>query len=112
MTTTYAYDTLGRLDHVTYPEQYHDNAGNPARKTVTPSYDTASRMTSLNVNNVGYASQVTYNAASQITSLGIGSGSSQLSENYSYDSGRHIGPAKVASAGFSYDPAGNSWTIL
>lgn len=85
MTTTYAYDNLDRLDHTTYPEQYHDNVQNPSRKVVTPIYDPASRITDLRVNNVNYASQILYNAASQITSLVVGNGSNQVNENYSYE---------------------------
>jgi RHS repeat-associated protein len=52
---------------------------------VTPSYDTASRLTGLKVNAVDYASQITYNAASQTTSVLIGSGTNQLTETYSFD---------------------------
>jgi RHS repeat-associated protein len=85
MTTTYAYDTLGRLHHVTYPEQYHDNAENPARKIVTPSYDIASRLVGLKVNNIDYGSQINYNSSSQITSIEIGIGANKISESYSYE---------------------------
>ena len=85
MTTTYAYDALGRFERITYPEQYHDGAPNPTRKILIPSYDAASRPTALNVNNIDYASQITYNAANQMTSLLIGSGANQLTETYSYE---------------------------
>lgn len=85
MRITYAYDELGRISQITYPEQYHDNINNPVRKVVTPSYDAASRITGLKVNAVDYASQITYNAASQITSIMIGSGTNQLNETYGFD---------------------------
>ena len=85
MTITYAYDALGRLTQTTYPQQYRDNITNPARKAVTQSYDAAGRLAGLKVNNVDYASQITYNAASQITSLLVGSGANQLTESYSFE---------------------------
>lgn len=85
MTITYAYDALGRLTQTTYPQQYRDNITNPSRKAVTRSYDAASRLVGLKVNNVDYASQITYNPASQITSLLVGSAANQLTESYSYE---------------------------
>jgi len=85
MKTSYAYDAVGRTTQITYPEQYHDNVGTPTRKTVVPGYDVASRFTGVKVNNVDYASQITYNAASQITSALIGTGANQLTEGYTYD---------------------------
>jgi RHS repeat-associated protein len=84
MTVTYAYDTEGRTSQMTYPEQYQ-GTGNPIRKVVTPSYDVASRMDGLQVNSTNYASQVNYNAASQVNSLAIGSDANQLTETYQYD---------------------------
>jgi RHS repeat-associated protein len=85
MRTSYTYDALGRIGQITYPEQYHDDVSNPARKVVAPSYDTASRVTGLKVNAVDYASQIIYNPASQLTSILIGSGANQLTETYSFD---------------------------
>jgi RHS repeat-associated protein len=85
-TTTYNYDALSRLEQLTYPEQYHDNVANPIRKIVTQLYDTASRLANLKVNSTDYASAISYNAESQITSLAVGTGANQVSENYSYDS--------------------------
>jgi len=84
MTITYGYDNLGRINQTTYPEQYQPN-GSATRKVVTPSYDISSRVDGLKVNGVDYASQLTYNAASQITSLAIGTGVNQLNESYTYD---------------------------
>lgn len=108
MTTTYGYDTLGRITQTTYPQQYRDNISNPVRKAVVPSYDAASRVTGLKVNNVNYASQVTYNAASQITSLLVGSGPNQLTETYSYEertgllSGQSVKRGSTTLLDFSY----------
>jgi RHS repeat-associated protein len=85
MKTTYAYDELGRISQLTYPQQYHDNVSNPIRKTVIPNYDSAGRIAGLKVGTIDYASQITYNAASQVTSMLIGSGPNQLTETYTYD---------------------------
>lgn len=85
MTLTYAYDTLGRITGITYPEQFHDNVSEPTRKAVVQSYDVAGRISSLTVNSVTYASQAVYNAASQVTSLKIGTGGNQLTETYTYE---------------------------
>jgi len=85
MKITYAYDPLGRITQTTYPQQYRDNLANPTRKAVTQSYDAAGRINGLKVNDVDYASQITYNSASQITSLQVGSGPNQLTESYSYE---------------------------
>ncbi|HXQ72333.1 MAG TPA: RHS repeat-associated core domain-containing protein, partial [Pyrinomonadaceae bacterium] len=85
MTITYGYDALGRLIQTTYPQQYRDNITNPLRKALVPSYDSVSRIAGLKVNNVDYASQLTYNANSQITSLLVGTGPNQVTETYTYE---------------------------
>jgi YD repeat-containing protein len=51
---------------------------------VVPNYDAASRATGIKINGVDLASQITYNAASQITSLFLGTGPNQLTETYTY----------------------------
>ena len=85
MTTTYAYDALGRVSLMTYPQQYKADVETPIRKAVTPTYDVASRITWFQVNSVNHASQVSYNAASQITSLLVGTGATQSTETYEYN---------------------------
>jgi len=110
MTITYIYDALGRITQTTYPQQYRDNISNPLRKIVVPGYDTASRVTGLKVNNVDYASQITYNAASQITSLLVGSGANQLTETYTYEQRTNLlssqsvkrGATTLMSYGYAY----------
>src|SRR6185295_6810733 len=81
--------SLGRITQTTYPEQYQPS-GSVTRKVVTPSYDVSSRVDGLKVNSVDYASQVNYNAASQITSLAVGTGANQLNESYAYDAGSSL----------------------
>ncbi len=77
--TNYIWDTLDRLKEGTYPQQY--NAGE-IRKKVEPAYDIASRIDSLKFGGVTMASNPVYNAASQTTSLDVGS---QIKELYGYD---------------------------
>lgn len=82
--TNYAYDELGRLKDLTYPAQY-GVAGQP-RRVVHQEYDAASRLSKLDVDATSYASNIAYDAASQIKSLSIGpAGPNQLSETYDYD---------------------------
>lgn len=82
MVINYGYDTLDRLKNVTYPQQYPS----ATRKTVTHSYDVASRLNGLQVGGVAYASDFTYNAASQTTSLKVGVGvGNWKQEKYDYD---------------------------
>lgn len=81
MTITYDYDTLHRLNQITYPEQYPGTG----RKVVTHDYDVVGRKTNLKVNSVDYASQINYNSESQITTFKVGTGSNQVTENYFYD---------------------------
>ncbi|HWW76725.1 MAG TPA: hypothetical protein VNZ44_15110, partial [Pyrinomonadaceae bacterium] len=86
MTTDYTYDTLSRLKDVTYPAQYALGVQNPERKTVHQFYDVAGRLSGLKVGTADYASEVVYNAASQITSLKVGAaGANQVTERYDYD---------------------------
>lgn len=80
----YEYDALDRVTKVTYPNEY-GMTGAP-RKDVQPSYDAASRLSGLQVGSVSYASGITYNAASQPTTLQVGPANSyQTTENYIYD---------------------------
>ena len=80
MVTNYLWDSLDRPKESTYPQQY--GAGE-IRKKVEPAYDIASRIESLKFGGVTYASNMVYNASSQMTSLNAGS---QIAESYGYDS--------------------------
>jgi RHS repeat-associated protein len=84
MTITYDYDTLGRVSQMTYPEQYKAGVTSPTRKAVTPSFDASGRLAGLKVNGADYASQVSFNPASQIVALTVGA-SNPLFETYSYE---------------------------
>jgi len=83
--TSYDYDNLDRVKEIKYPMQYQSGVTSAARKVVKPSYDTAGRPRGLTVDSADYAAQITYNAASQITSLVGGNGTAQFNEQYSYD---------------------------
>jgi len=84
MVTDYTYDSLDRAQHIYYPGK--DLLNNTGRKHLQPSYDIASRPTSLTVEGQSQASNIVYNAASETTSMNIGaSGSNQITENYFYN---------------------------
>lgn len=84
MTTTYLYDTLDRVKEIRYPAQYTPT-GAP-RKIVQQSYDVASRLSALTVDGQQQAGNVVFNAASQTTSINIGTpGANQVNENYTFD---------------------------
>ena len=93
MTTGYLYDSLDRTKEVRYPAQYGftDNSGpipvaNP-RKIIEPTYDTASRLTTLKVNGQQQAGDIVYNSSDQTESIKIGTaGTNQVTEKYTYDS--------------------------
>src|SRR3989442_11813875 len=80
--TDYSYDNLDRVTNVIYPAEYQ-NGG--ARKTVHHDYDNASRLSGLTFDGQSFASNIAYNAASQTTSLSVGTGTNQILESYDYD---------------------------
>lgn len=83
-TTNYTYDSLHRVTDVTYPAQY-GVAGAP-RKVVHHDFAAAGRLSGLEVNGVSHASEIGYNASSQMTSLKVGAaGANQMTETYAYD---------------------------
>jgi RHS repeat-associated protein len=77
--TNYLWDSLNRLKHSEYPQQY--GAGE-IRKKVEPAYDMASRIESLKFGGATLASNPVYNASSQTTSLDVGA---QMKELYGFD---------------------------
>lgn len=84
MSTNYIYDSLDRITDIRYPVQY--GSPNAPRKLVHYTHDIASRISGTNVDGVSYASEIEYNAASQIKSLKVGtSGANQITESYNYD---------------------------
>ncbi|MGZ8844876.1 MAG: RHS repeat-associated core domain-containing protein [Pyrinomonadaceae bacterium] len=82
--TDYIYDSLDRATDVRYPAEYGN--GSAPRKVVHYDYDIASRLTGLSYDGQSFASSIVYNAASQTTSLNVGSGANQIEERYNYDS--------------------------
>ena len=84
MTMTYLYDSLDRTKEVRYPAQY-GLSGSP-RKIIEPTYDTASRLSSLKVDSVVQAGDIIYNSSDQMESIKIGTaGTNQVTETYQYD---------------------------
>ena len=80
--TDYVYDSLDRPRDLVYPAEY-GNGGSP-RRTVHQDYDVASRISAVTFNGQTQASNPVYNASSQLTSLTVGTGTNQVSENYGY----------------------------
>jgi RHS repeat-associated protein len=83
MTSDYTYDTLDRVTDVRYPPEYGN--GSAPRKVVHQDYDIASRLTGLTFDSQSFTSSIVYNAASQTTSLNVGTGTNQVSESYTYN---------------------------
>jgi RHS repeat-associated protein len=84
MTTSYLYDSLDRAKEIRHPAQY-GLSGSP-RKIIEPTYDTASRLTTLKVNGVQQAGNIVYNSSDQTESIKIGTvGTNQVTETYTYN---------------------------
>jgi RHS repeat-associated protein len=82
--TDYVYDNLGRLKDIYYPGK--DLLNNSARKHVEPSYDVASRLSQLTVDNQLHAGNINYDASSRATTLEVGAnGPNKITENYSFE---------------------------
>jgi RHS repeat-associated protein len=108
--TDYSYDSLDRATDVRYPAEYGN--GSAPRKVVHHNYDIASRLTGLTYDGQSFASSIVYNAASQTTSLNVGSGTNQIAENYSYNAQTGLLDNQTVARGattllnLSYDYAG------
>jgi RHS repeat-associated protein len=107
--TDYSYDSLDRATDVRYPAEYLN--GSQPRKVVHHDYDIASRLTGLTYDSQSFASSIVYNAASQTTSLNVGSGANQIAENYSYNAQTGLLDNQTVTRGttllnLSYDYAG------
>jgi YD repeat-containing protein len=75
----YTYDTLDRMWKLTYPAQH--NAGG-VRREQTVTFDTASRLKTLQFGGTTMAQNIEYNAASQTLTMSVGG---QASETYEYE---------------------------
>jgi len=108
--TNYTYDTLDRVNEVRYPAEYGN--GTQPRKVVHHSYDIASRLSSLTFDGQSFASNIVYNAASQTTTLNVGSGPNQITESYGYSAQTGLLDSQTVARGtatllnLSYDYAG------
>ncbi len=81
---TYGYDSLSRVKEVYYPAEY-GLAGSP-RKHIENTFDVASRLATLTVDGQQQAGNILFNAASQTTSINVGTaGTNQVNENYTFD---------------------------
>jgi RHS repeat-associated protein len=108
--TDYIYDSLDRATDVRYPAEYGN--GSAPRKVVHHDYDIASRLTGLTYDGQSFASSIMYNAASQATSLNVGSGVNQIAESYSYNAqtglleNQTVARSTTTLLNLSYDYAG------
>jgi RHS repeat-associated protein len=83
MTIEYVYDSQNRVTDVRYPTQY--GTGTP-RKLVHNDFDAGGRLVGLKVAAADYASQMTYDTDSRITSLLVGpAGANQITETNGFD---------------------------
>lgn len=113
MTTDYIYDSLDRTVDVRYPAEY--GTGTAPRKVVHYDYNIGSRLSGLKVDGADYASQLTYDAANQTTSLKVGAnGANQITENYSFSAQTGLLDNQTVARGasvllnLSYDYAGTN----
>lgn len=110
--TTYSFDSLDRITDVQYPAEYGN--GSAPRKVVHHSFDIASRVTGLTYDSQSFASSIVFNAASQTTSLNVGSGTNQITESYSFGSTTGLLDSQTVTRGsttllnLSYDYANSS----
>jgi len=108
--TNYIYDTLDRIADVRYPAEFGN--GTQPRKVVHHNYDIASRLSSLTFDGQSFASGIVYNAASQTTTLNVGSGANQIAESYAYNAQTGLLDSQTVARGtatllnLSYDYAG------
>lgn len=114
--TDYIYDTLDRIIDARYPAEYGNGA--QPRKVVHHNYDTASRLSSLTFDGQSFASNIVYNAASQTTTLNVGSGANQITESYGYNAQTGLldsqtvarGSATLLNLGYDYAGANGKRT--
>src|ERR1044072_9077375 len=84
MVFSYLYDSLNRVSDLRYPAQY-GLTGNP-RRLVHNTYDISGRVSGMSVDGQQRASDLTYNANDDLTSIKVGTaGTNQITESYTYD---------------------------
>jgi RHS repeat-associated protein len=82
--TDYIYDAQDRVTDVRYPAEY--GTGSQPRKLLHQDFDVAGRLSALKLDGQSHASNLSYNASSQTTSLNVGvSGGNQITESYGYN---------------------------
>ena len=81
LVTNYGYDSFNRLKQTTYPARYGQT--NSPRSVIAESYRVGGTLKDLKVDGVNVASQLQYNAASQVKTMTLGNGAI---EAFSYDS--------------------------
>ncbi|HJP91183.1 MAG TPA: RHS repeat-associated core domain-containing protein [Pyrinomonadaceae bacterium] len=108
--TDYIYDSLDRVKNLIYPAEYGN--GSAPRKLVHHDYDIASRVNGLTYDGQSQASNISYNAFSNATSLNVGTGTNQITETYNYNAQTSFLDSQTVTRGastllnLSYDYAG------
>ncbi len=113
MTTDYTYDSLDRVTDLYYPPKDLVAQSQGSRKHIHHDFDVASRLSTLNVNSQTFASQISYNASSQTTSMIVCAGGAHPStETYDYNAqtglldGQTVARAGNTLLNLSYDYVG------
>ena len=99
---SFAYDALNRLTSIRYP------SSTPARKTLTPAWDSAAQLTSVDLDGTRFVERIAYNARGRRTLIAY----QGLMTRYAYDEedGRlrrlRTEPYTVSNAGRTLTPTG------
>src|SRR6201991_339867 len=81
--TNSTFYSLSRVKDLLYPASYGN--GSSLCNLVLHDYDVASRSSGLTYDGQSHASSLVYNAASQLTSVNVGTGTNQVAESYGYN---------------------------
>ncbi|HEX8130206.1 MAG TPA: PKD domain-containing protein [Pyrinomonadaceae bacterium] len=115
MTVEYVYDTQNRLTDIRYPTQYGTST---PRKLVHSDFDAGGRLSGLKVAGADYASQMTYDTDSRVTSLLVGpAGVNQITETNGFDPRNGMltsqkvtrGTATLLNLGYDYAGGPSLW---
>ena len=106
--TNMEYDALNRVTGLTYPEDI-----NSSRKVLTPAYNNAGSLESVNFDGTDYVRHIAYNARGQRLLMALGSSASPdnifVMTRYTYDT-RTFRLERMKSEKYTYSQSGNEHT--
>jgi RHS repeat-associated protein len=117
---SFDYDTLDRIKQEIYPAEYGFQGGNPRQK-IDYEYQAGDVLKQLQVDQVGYASEMKYGPGGQLTSVRVGASAGNPStETYGYDPANglpseqsvHQKGKKLLNLGYKYFPGGQLKQLL